>query len=178
MIISTATLPSNNFFDISHKNKTANYVGTKDLKETVLLSIIRDLTRLNWSINRLGKKIVIEPPETYDKDVIKHSMSIKRNEIIEKNKGWIDDYIDIARNNLADGQDALKSKITPVIEICSTKKQHELFRLFRYYWSSPYSEYVGRRIKVIIRDYALPTKLVIGIAALGSPIIHIPDGAR
>jgi hypothetical protein len=175
MIINTATLPGNNFHDISHENKDINYVKTKNLKETVILSIVRDLTRLNWSINYLGKKIVIEPPETYDKYIIKRSMSIKRDEIIEKNRTWIDNHIDIARNNLANGQDVLKSKIMPVIEMCLTQKQHDLFRLFRYYWSSPYSEYVGRRIKVLVRDYALPTRPVIGIAALGSPIIHIPE---
>jgi hypothetical protein len=102
-------------------------------------------------------------------------MSIKRAEIIKKNKIWIDNHIERARNNLSDGSDVLKSEIMPVIEICSAQKQHDLFRLFRYYWSSPYSEYVGRRIKIIIRDYALPAKPVIGIAALGSPIIHIPE---
>jgi hypothetical protein len=175
MVISTTTLSDNNSFNIHTKNHVFNHIETKDLKETVMLSIIRDLTRLNWSITRIEKKIVIEPPKTYNKDVIKHSMSIKRNEIIENNKNWIDRHINIARNNLADGQDILKSKIIPIIEICSTPKQHALFRIFRYYWSSPYSEYVGRRIKVIIRDYALPTRPVIGIAALGSPIIHIPE---
>jgi hypothetical protein len=175
VIINTATLPVNGFLDTISRNKSVNFVETKDLKETVILSIIRDLTRLNWSINRHGGKIIIEPPETYDKDIIKYSMSIKRSKIIEKNKSWIDNHIDIARDNLADGQDVLKSEITPAIEICSTQKQHDLFRLFRYYWSSPYSEYVGRRIKIIIRDYALPTRPIIGIAALGSPIIHIPE---
>jgi hypothetical protein len=175
MIINPAALLENSFLDVSHKNKAVNFVETKDLKETVMLSIIRDLTRLNWSIKRFEGKIIIEPPETYNKDVIKHSMSIKRNEIIEKNRTWIDTHIDMARNNLTNGQNVLKSEITPVIEICSTQKQHDLFRLFRYYWSSPYSEYVGRRIKIIVRDYALPARPVIGIAALGSPIIHIPE---
>jgi len=69
----------------------------------------------------------------------------------------------------------LESKISPIIEVCETQKQHNIFRIFRYYWSSPYSEYVGRRIKLLIRDDALPNKPLIGIAALGSSIIHIPD---
>lgn len=165
----------NKFLNTYTKNQVFYHVETKDLKETVMLSIIRDLTRLNWSINRTEKKIVIEPPETYNKDTIKQSMSIKRNEITERNRTWIDNHIDMARSNLANGEDILKSEIIPVIEICSTQKQHELFRMLRYYWSSPYSEYVGRRIKILIRDYALPAKPIIGIAALGSPIIHIPE---
>jgi hypothetical protein len=53
--------------------------------------------------------------------------------------------------------------------------QLDIFRLFRFYWSSPYSEYVGRRIKFLIRDEGLPSRPLIGIAALGSSIIHIPD---
>jgi hypothetical protein len=175
MIIDTAMFQKNKFLNTYTKNQVFYHVETKDLKETVMLSIIRDLTRLNWSINRTEKKIVIEPPETYNKDTIKQSMSIKRNEITERNRTWIDNHIDMARSNLANGEDILKSEIIPVIEICSTQKQHELFRMLRYYWSSPYSEYVGRRIKILIRDYALPAKPIIGIAALGSPIIHIPE---
>ena len=102
-------------------------------------------------------------------------MAFKRDEIIDKHKNWIQKNIDFARSNLASGFDVLTSEIKPFIEVCETEKQHRLFRMFRYYWSSPYSEYVGRRIKLIIRDKALPNKPVIGIAALGSPIIHIPE---
>ena len=82
--------------------------------------------------------------------------------------------MEFARKNLANGTDVLRSSIQPEIEVFETQKQHDLFRIYRYYWSSAYSEYVGRRIKLIIRDGALPCKPVIGIAALGSSIIHIP----
>ena len=102
-------------------------------------------------------------------------MSFKRKEIIDQNRTWINNHISLARQNLAQGKDVLNSNIEPVIEVCETQKQHDLFRIFRYYWSSPYSDYVGRRIKLIIRDKGLPNKPIIGIAALGSPIIHIPE---
>ena len=141
-------------------------------------SIRRDLERLNWKFKLPTKKNAyptLVPPESYDKETIKKSMAFKRDEIIENHKHWIEKNIDFARKNLANGSDVLTSKIDPVIEVCETEKQHRLFRMLRYYWSSPYSEYVGRRIKLIIRDKALPNKPVIGIAALGSPIIHIPE---
>lgn len=70
---------------------------------------------------------------------------------------------------------AWNSIIIPTIEVCNSKEQFDIFRIFRFCWSSPYSDYVGRRIKLLIRDNALPSKPLIGIAALGSSIIHIPD---
>jgi len=148
------------------------------IDEQVVYSIRRDLERLNWKFKLPTKKNAyptLVPPENYDKETIKKSMAFKREEIIEKHKHWIEKNIDFARKNLANGCDVLTSEIDPVVEVCETEKQHRLFRILRYYWSSPYSEYVGRRIKLIIRDKALPNKPVIGIAALGSPIIHIPE---
>ncbi|MCL4492707.1 MAG: DUF4338 domain-containing protein [Nitrospirae bacterium] len=148
------------------------------LKEQVVNNIRRDLERLNWKFKLPTNKNAyptLVPPNTYDKETVKQSMAFKRDEIISKHQGWINKHIDIARKNLANGYEVLTSEIDPIIEVCKTEKQHSLFRILRYYWSSPYSEYVGRRIKLIIRDRALPNKPVIGIAALGSPIIHIPE---
>ena len=147
----------------------------KSPEQKVKLLILRDLWNIDWQVKIGRQKIEIIPPQNYNKDTIRQAMSIKRDEIIKANKKWIDKNIDIARNNLASGFDVLNSEIDPVIEVCETNKQHALFRIFRYYWSSPYSDYVGRRIKLLVRDNGLPNRPVIGIAALGSPIIHIPE---
>jgi len=165
------------FLNCNSEIAEINLVG-KSLDQQVFWLIIRDLSRLNWEVRPPSKDnpyLTIVPPDDYDKSTIRAAMAFKRNEIINRNKIWIDKHIDFARKNLANGSDILKSKIEPIIEVCETHKQHALFRIFRYYWSSPYSEYVGRRIKLIIRDGALPNHPVIGIAALGSPIIHIPE---
>ncbi|MBI5912817.1 DUF4338 domain-containing protein [Candidatus Azambacteria bacterium] len=143
--------------------------------EKVKLLILRDLLRLDWKITFGDNKIIVAPPKNYDKETIRRSMSHKRKESIDNNAEWIKKNLEFARNNLANGNDVLKSKIRPIIEVCETPKQHALFKMYRYYWSSAHSEYVGRRIKLIIRDAGLPGKPVIGIAALGSSIIHIPD---
>lgn len=87
-------------------------------------------------------------------------MSYRRNELIQRNKKWINRNIDFARENLAYGSSVINSDIEPEIEVCETENQHRLFRILRYYWSSPYSEYVGRRIRLLIRDAALPQKPV------------------
>ncbi len=171
-------LPNN--FTENYINETGVTKSVKEipLEEQVVNSVKRDLERLNWKFKLPTKKNAyptLVPPESYDKETIKSSMAFKRDEIIVKHRKWIDKHIELARKNLATGIDVLNSKIDPIIEVCETEKQHRLFRILRYYWSSPYSEYVGRRIKLIIRDRALPNNPVIGIAALGSPIIHIPE---
>jgi len=178
MASSALILPSN--FTEKKVKRTAVTKKAKEipLEGQVVNSIRRDLERLNWKFKLPTKKNAyptLVPPEEYDKETIKSSMAFKREEIIVKHRKWIDKNIAFARKNLAKGIDVLNSEINPIIEVCETEKQHRLFRMLRYYWSSPYSEYVGRRIKLIIRDRALPNKPVIGIAALGSPIIHIPE---
>lgn len=174
----------NEFYDTSliipnskliHGSNIESVVNTSSTEEKVKLLIMRDLSRLGWKMDCSDKAIQLSPPISYNKEIIKETMSFKRSEILNKNKDWIKKYADIAIDNLANGLDVLNSKFIPRIEVCETPAQHRLFRLLRYYWSSPYSEYVGRRIKLIIRDYGLPNKPVIGIVALGSPIIHIPE---
>lgn len=178
MAASALILP-NNFTEMKIKQAgLVKPVKEITIEEQVVNSIRRDLERLNWKFKLPIKKNAyptLVPPESYDKETIKKSMAFKRDEIIVKHRAWIDKNMEFARKNLASGIDVLNSEIDPIIEICKTEKQHCLFRMLRYYWSSPYSEYVGRRIKIIIRDRALPNKPVIGIAALGSPIIHIPE---
>lgn len=147
----------------------------KTIEDKVKLLILRDLMNVNWDIKYSKNKIIVSPPKEYTKNAVKEAMTMKRVEILHNNRKWIKDHIGLARQNLASGIDVMDSKIMPVIEVCESKKQHDLFRILRYSWSSPYSEYVGRRIKIIIRDYGLRSKPVIGIAALGSPIIHIPE---
>ncbi len=162
---------------INSKKALDKSLGNKknDLKEKVLLLIIRDLYRLGWDIQSKSKSLTISPPENYDKTIIKKAMAVRRDELIEKNADWISDHISLGRENLIDGSELLKSDIKPQIFVCKTQKEHDLFRLYRYYWSSPYSDYVGRRMRLIIRDMSLPSNPVIGIAALGSSIIHIPE---
>ena len=146
------------------------------IEERMTLLLIRDLVRLGWRLKtNSSKTFELVPPEKYDKNVIKEAMAYSRNDVIDENAEWIKKHLPIGRSNLAKGDDVLKSIIRPRIEVCTTTKQNNIFRLFRYYWSSPASEYVGRRIRLIIRDDGIKGSPVIGIAALGSSIIHIPD---
>ncbi|GHT68671.1 hypothetical protein FACS1894110_16780 [Spirochaetia bacterium] len=146
-----------------------------DIEQRLKLLIVRDLFQLKWDLKTNNGTFVISPPTEYAKDVVKQSMNFKRQEILIKNQIWINNHVNLLRDNLATGKEAFKSEIIPSIEVCTTDRQHELFRICRYYWSSPYSDYVGRRIKLLVRDEAIENRPIIGIAALGSPIIHIPE---
>lgn len=146
------------------------------LEERATLLLMRDLVRLGWRLkSNSNKSFEFSPPDNYEKDVIKDAMVYARNEIIDNNAEWIEKHISLGRENLAIGKEVLKSDIIPRIEICETEKQHDIFRIFRYSWSSPASDYVGRRIRILIRDDGIDGSPVIGIAALGSSIIHIPS---
>lgn len=144
-------------------------------EEKTRLLILRDLLRLNWLLEASPKGLTLTPPETYDRDIVRMSMSHRRAEIIKKNSKFISRIEPLARDHLASGIQVLDAEIRPKIEVCESKLQNDLFRYFRYYWSSPSSEYVGRRIRVLIRDESLKQRPIIGIAALGSSIIHIPE---
>jgi len=146
------------------------------IEERVTLLLVRDLLRLGWRIKPNSKmSLELIPPKSYEKEIIKAAMAYSRNEMIEKNKSWIKKHIDLARTNLSSGTKVLESEICPRIEECKTQAQHDLFRIFRYYWSSPSSDYVGRRMRLLIRDDGITGSPIIGIAAIGSSIIHIPD---
>lgn len=146
------------------------------LEEQATLLLVRDLVRLGWRLKtNSSRSFELVPPTYYEKHVVKEAMAYSRNEVIDRNIHWIKKHLDLGRANLATGKDMLKSNIYPRIEICETQEQHDIFRILRYYWSSHASDYVGRRIRLLIRDDGIKHSPVIGIAALGSSIIHIPD---
>ena len=146
------------------------------LEERVLLLLIRDLHRLGWRpVSNSNTSLELVPPDAYDKSVVRAAMSYSRNDVLDRNAPWIAKHIQLARSNLASGNDALNSKVIPRIEVCETQRQADIFRIFRYSWSSPSTDYVGRRIRVLIRDDGVKGSPVIGIAAIGSSLIHIPD---
>ncbi len=151
-------------------------VGEMSLEERVTILLMRDLARLGWRLkSNSHNTFEFVPPGMYNKDVVKTAMAYARNDILAHNEAWIRAHLPLARKNLASGEVVLSSPIKPRIEVCTKESQNDLFRLFRYYWSSPFSEYVGRRLRLLIRDDGLEGSPVIGIAALGSSIIHIPD---
>jgi len=58
-------------------------ISGKPLEEQVKLLILRDLLRLDWEVKIQNNKIEVLPPVNYNKETIKQSMAIRRNEIID-----------------------------------------------------------------------------------------------
>src|SRR5689334_20862956 len=83
----------------------------KSLADKVKLLILRDLWNVNWDIEFSRKKIVVSPPNEYNKETVKKGMAMKRLEVLHNNKKWIRNHIRIARENLASGEDILNSSI-------------------------------------------------------------------
>ena len=78
-------------------------IQTKSPEEKVKLLIVRDLLRLGWEMNFKANRVLIRPPDSYDKQIVKDSMQVKRQESLTKNAEWIGEHIELARQNLADG---------------------------------------------------------------------------
>ncbi len=51
----------------------------------------------------------------------------------------------------------------------------DIWRYFRHTWSNQYTSTPGRTMAVLVRDRAAPMHPVIGIAALGSPVVQIKE---
>lgn len=85
------------------------------------------------------------------------------------------------RASAEDRRDALRTIVNPYIEFvtdsgrCSQTglRLQDIWRYFRHTWSNQYSSTPGRTIAMLIRDRAAPMHPVIGIAAIGSPVVQI-----
>ena len=134
-------------------------------EERVTLLLTHDLVRLGWRLHsNTNKSFELAAPQNYNKEIIKQAMAYSRDTLIERNEIWIREHIELGRANLASGEDVLISEIVPRIEVCETKEQNDLFRLFRYHWSSPSSDYVGRRMRLLVRDDGIESNPIIRIS--------------
>lgn len=76
----------------------------------------------------------------------------------------------------------LKKVVDPYLQFVSGERcEHtglrlqDIWRYFRYTWTNQYTSIPGRTMMFLIRDCASPLHPVIGIGALGSPIVQIRE---
>ena len=78
---------------------------------------------------------------------------------------------------------ALRSVIDPYLQFveCDVRCQHthlqlqDIWRYFRHTWTNQYASTPGRTMAFLVRDRSQPNHPVIGIGALGSPIVQIRE---
>lgn len=81
----------------------------------------------------------------------------------------------------AERQAALRAAIDPYIQIAQAGVQCkftgldllDIWRYFRHTWTTTYQSTPGRKIFILVRDRAAANHPVVGIAALGSPIVQL-----
>jgi Domain of unknown function (DUF4338) len=65
------------------------------------------------------------------------------------------------------------ARIRPVVQRVTSHEDRDLFRFARFTSTLPFSDRVGRRLRFLIRDASQPNAPLMGIAALGSPILDL-----
>lgn len=141
--------------------------------------LLQDLAHRRWQarLARNGTEnamiTLLSPDAPPSKQQIRESMRPRRLELIHRSAEWIRRAEPMAMQHLADGVQISPSRVNPELEECRTQRQKDIFRYCRFLSSVPYSQYVGRRMHFLIRDTALPSRPIIGIAALGSSLLQI-----
>ncbi|HWB02956.1 MAG TPA: Druantia anti-phage system protein DruA [Verrucomicrobiales bacterium] len=87
------------------------------------------------------------------------------------------DELEAARSKKTEG---ILSVVQPYVQVADSSAtcKHtglnlfDIWRYFRYTWVNPYQTVPGRSIALLVRDAAAPNHPVIGIAALGSAVVH------
>jgi hypothetical protein len=153
----------------------------KDLERLELVyRILHDVLAQQWRILKVdaqARSVRLSMPEIVEKNALRKVMDLRRSEVLMRDFDWIRGAAAKVRPHLIDGKKLRIEEITPVAELCETEEQHTIFRYLRYTWSSPFSEYVGRRLRFIVRDSG-NGGAIIGIAALGSSVMQIAERDR
>ena len=131
-------------------------------------AIHEHLEKAGFSKN--GKGYVIEG--TLTKQRIRDFHAIKRTEVMQKNRKFIEEYGLELVANLADGKQVNPESIDPeLVEVKSESKESLLFRFACLLWSVPVSHGFGRRIRFLVRDRQ--NGQLIGLFALGDPVFNL-----
>jgi hypothetical protein len=162
----------NSFDDPKDPESTGN---GKDSSKSCLVSksslrqaIHSQLEKAGFSKN--GERYVIEGQLT--KQRVRDFHSMKRTEVLQQNRKFIEHYGPGLVTNIADGKQVDPSAIDPeLVEVKPDSKESQLFRFASLLWSVPVSQGFGRRIRFLVRDRQ--NGQLIGLFALGDPVFNL-----
>ncbi|MCC6497877.1 MAG: DUF4338 domain-containing protein [Propionibacteriaceae bacterium] len=80
------------------------------------------------------------------------------------------------------GDQSERTAIQPYVQIVDDStcdltgfKLQDIWRYFRHTWSNAYATVPGRSMPILVRDRATPHHVVIGLAAISSPVVQIAE---
>ena len=131
-------------------------------------AIHKHLLRLGFSKNCDGYFV----EEELTKQKIRNLHAVQRQEVLEKNRCFIDAHGTELVDHFATGGQIDPSVIDPdLVEVRPNSLESRLYRFASLLWSIPVSQGFGRRLRFLVRDRQ--NGCLIGIFALGDPVFNL-----
>ena len=131
-------------------------------------AIHAQLRKTGFSKNRKG--YIIDGDLT--KQRIRDLHSIKRIEVLQRNRDFIEQYGPELVKNFATGRQVDPESIDPeLVEVAPKSIESRLFRFASLLWSVPVSQGFGRRLRFLVKDRQ--NGQLIGLFALGDPVFNL-----
>src|SRR5882724_911012 len=102
---------------------------------------------------------------------VQQMLAPHRLELLHRCRLWIERTERRISEYLLPGAEIDVERIHPYLQLCTSERQHELWRYFRLWGNIPYNRGCGRLLRYLLRDRGQPGHPVMGVAALSSPIL-------
>ncbi len=164
------------------------------------LRVLRDLTTQGWTIREDDEGVILDAPgraavrlddPEAAKESIRRSFAFAREAQLRERSTLefiatmerrgigqlFTSGVDLAARLTAEGADAIRPQLQ-VIEGGARDETtgillQDVWRYARHFWSIPYQSTPGRNLFYLVRDAGLPAHPLIGIAALGNPVLGL-----
>lgn len=164
------------------------------------LRVLRDLLRQGWTIREDDEGIILDAPgraavrlgdPEAAKESIRRSFAFAREAQLREPSTWnfieamerrgVDRLFtsgtELATRLTAHGTGAVEPELQVIEPGASDETTgvllQDVWRYARHFWSIPYQSTPGRNLFYLVRDAALPERPLIGIAALGNPVLGL-----
>jgi hypothetical protein len=106
------------------------------------------------------------------KQKIRDLHSIQRQEVLDRNRDFINAFGSKLANHFATGRQVDPESIDPeLVEVEADSLESRLFRFACLLWSVPVSQGFGRRLRFLVRDRQ--NGCLIGLFAIGDPVFNL-----
>ena len=142
------------------------------LDHRVVLSLLVDLRDSGWRPRvQPDGTLLMRPPRIASRERQRRILARWKQKSPQEEQNWLRARAPAFVRELGTGSELQVNRITPVLNPCRNQQDHELFRFLNATWSAPQGRYLGRRLRIIVRDHGHAGHPVIGILSLGSSIV-------